>query len=141
MQHKPEAHSALAVPFITYSPSLGFSLAPEARAYLESLPDERPVAVASIVGKYRTGKSFFVNRVLLGAQKAGFSVGSTINPCTKGLWLWTQDLAPMGENAVLLVDTEGFGGMDESQNHDSRIFLFSLLISSYFIYNSVGSID
>ncbi len=31
--------------------------------------------------------------------------------------------------------------MDESSNHDSRIFLFSLLLSSYFIYNSVGSID
>ena len=42
---------------------------------------------------------------------------------------------------MLIVDTEGFGGMDESINHDSRIFLFSLLISSYFIYNSVGSID
>lgn len=31
--------------------------------------------------------------------------------------------------------------MDEGTNHDSRIFLFSLLLSSYFIYNSVGSID
>jgi hypothetical protein len=31
--------------------------------------------------------------------------------------------------------------MDENANHDSRIFLFSLLLSSYFIYNSIGSID
>ena len=37
---------------------------------------------------------------------------------------------------VILIDTEGFGGMDENENHDSRIFLFSLLLSSYFIYNS-----
>lgn len=42
---------------------------------------------------------------------------------------------------VLLIDTEGFGGIDENVNHDSRIFLFSLLLSSYFIYNSVGNID
>ncbi len=42
---------------------------------------------------------------------------------------------------VILIDTEGFGGMDENVNHDSRIFLFSLLLSSYFIYNSVGNID
>jgi hypothetical protein len=42
---------------------------------------------------------------------------------------------------VILIDTEGFGGMDENINHDSRIFLFSLLLSSFFIYNSVGSID
>ena len=42
---------------------------------------------------------------------------------------------------VVLIDTEGFGGMDENANHDTRIFLFSLLLSSFFIYNSVGSID
>ena len=42
---------------------------------------------------------------------------------------------------LILIDTEGFGGMDENANHDSRIFLFSLLLSSFFIYNSVGSID
>ena len=42
---------------------------------------------------------------------------------------------------IIMIDTEGFGGMDENANHDSRIFLFSLLLSSYFIYNSNGSID
>jgi hypothetical protein len=42
---------------------------------------------------------------------------------------------------ILIIDTEGFGGMDENVNHDTRIFLFSLLLSSYFIYNSVGNID
>jgi hypothetical protein len=42
---------------------------------------------------------------------------------------------------IILIDTEGFGGMDENVNHDSRIFLFSLLCSSFFIYNSVGNID
>ena len=42
---------------------------------------------------------------------------------------------------AIVLDTEGFGGMDENVNHDTRIFLFSLLLSSYFIYNSVGSID
>ena len=31
--------------------------------------------------------------------------------------------------------------MDEGVNHDSKIFLFALLLSSYFIYNSVGTID
>jgi len=42
---------------------------------------------------------------------------------------------------ILLIDSEGISGIDENVNHDSRIFLFSLLLSSYFIYNSVGSID
>ena len=63
----------------------------------------------------------------------------------QGLWLWTKTLEaenPEHEGLkVLLIDTEGFGGVDENVNHDSRIFLFSLLLSSFFIYNSVGNID
>lgn len=39
------------------------------------------------------------------------------------------------------MDTEGFGGVGEGQNHDTRIFLFALLLSSLFLYNSVGAID
>ena len=42
---------------------------------------------------------------------------------------------------VLLIDTEGFGGIDEGENHDSQILLFSLLLSSYLMYNSTGAID
>ena len=42
---------------------------------------------------------------------------------------------------ILVIDTEGFGGIDVNSSHDSRIFLFSLLLSSMFIYNSVGNID
>jgi Guanylate-binding protein, N-terminal domain len=49
---------------------------------------------------------------------------------------------PNGETLDLIVmDCEGFGGMDENENHDTRIFLFAILLSSYFIYNSLGSID
>lgn len=49
---------------------------------------------------------------------------------------------PNGEELDLIVmDCEGFGGMDENENHDTRIFLFAILLSSYFIYNSLGSID
>ena len=33
------------------------------------------------------------------------------------------------------------GGLDEDSNHDTRIFSLAILISSYFIYNSTGSID
>ena len=39
------------------------------------------------------------------------------------------------------MDTEGFGGIDEDANHDTRISLFSILLSSFFIYNSVGAIN
>lgn len=139
MANKEKADEA--VPFIIYSQKDGFKLNPEAEEYLKSLDQNRKVAVISIVGKYRTGKSFLVNRVLLDkkGKKAGFSVGPTINPCTKGLWLWRECLRneeTKDDVDIILLDTEGFGGMDENSTHDSRIFLFSLLLSSFFIYNS-----
>ena len=71
----------------------------------------------------------------------GFKVGPTINPCTKGLWLWNRTVKNKEGLECLVIDAEGFGGMDEDHNHDNRIFLFALLLSSYFIYNSQGSID
>ena len=39
------------------------------------------------------------------------------------------------------MDTEGLGALDEDSNHDARIFSLALLLSSFFVYNSVGSID
>jgi len=52
------------IPFISFSSEKGFLLNPEAEKYLLSLEDSK-IGVISIVGKYRTGKSFLVNRVLL----------------------------------------------------------------------------
>lgn len=42
---------------------------------------------------------------------------------------------------MLIVDSEGIGAFNEDENHDTRIFLLALLLSSYFIYNSMGTID
>ena len=72
-------------------------------------------------------------------------MGPTVNPFTKGLWMWNtplkSDNPDFPDMDIFLIDTEGFGRTDENVNHDSRIFLFSLLLSSFFIYNSVGNID
>ena len=59
-----------------------FKVTQEATEFLKSLKGKR-LGVISIVGKYRTGKSFIVNRVLLDTVQKGFKVGPTINPCTK----------------------------------------------------------
>lgn len=40
-----------------------------------------------------------------------------------------------------MVDSEGIGALDEHADHDNRIFSLSILLSSSFIYNSMGSID
>lgn len=42
---------------------------------------------------------------------------------------------------MLIIDSEGIGAFNEDENHDTRIFLLALLLSSYFIYNSMGTID
>lgn len=109
---------------------------------------EGPLAVVAVAGMYRTGKSYLLNRMLLNRQpgsKSGFGVGPSINPCTKGLWMWgtpIQGTTAEGKPVnVLVVDSEGIGGLDEDNNHDMRIFSLALLLSSYFLYNSVGSID
>ena len=134
------------IPFIAFTESEGFQITEEAKNFLNSLNSQK-LGVISIVGKYRTGKSYFVNKVLLNRKKQkGFAVGPTINPCTKGIWLWkklmnAKDFGAENDMDVLILDTEGFGGIDENVNHDTRIFLFSILLSSFFIYNSVGSID
>ena len=121
----------------------GFQVSEEAQALLHSLKDK--VGVIAVAGKYRTGKSFLLNRILLNKRGAGgFGVGPTINPCTKGIWVWSQPLEAeyKGEKLqVLLMDSEGMGSMNEDQNHDTRIFMLALLLSSFFVYNSMGTID
>lgn len=63
----------------------------------------------------------------------------------QGVWIWGKPidgLTPDGEPIkVLVLDTEGLGALDEDSNHDVRIFSLAILLASYFLYNSTGSID
>ena len=51
------------------------------------------------------------------------------------------DLATGEKYQVLVVDSEGIGAFDEDVNHDTKIFLLALLLSSSFIFNSMSTID
>jgi Guanylate-binding protein, N-terminal domain len=71
-----------AIPFIV-NQNGEFSVSEVAKEYLRSL-DGKKVGIVCVVGKYRTGKSFFINKVILDRQtETGFNVGPTVNPCTK----------------------------------------------------------
>ena len=62
--------SSSALPFITIEDNDRFSVNPDAIEYLRSL--EGRVAVVSVAGQYRTGKSLLLN--LLSGGGAGFQV-------------------------------------------------------------------
>ncbi|XP_072273186.1 guanylate-binding protein 1-like [Pyxicephalus adspersus] len=110
---------------------------PEAIRILSNI--YQPVVVVSIVGLYRTGKSYLMNR-LAGVQK-GFSLGSTIESNTKGIWMWCVP-HPIHRNRVLvLLDTEGLGDVKKGNRvNDSKIFTLAVLLSSALVYNSMGTI-
>ena len=42
---------------------------------------------------------------------------------------------------IILVDCEGFGSLNQTENHDARIFCLSVLLSSLIIFNSMQVID
>ena len=66
-----------------------YIVSPEAKEFLGRIKER--VGIICVAGKYRTGKSFLLNRVIINTRdNKGFGVGPTINPCTKGLWLWTE---------------------------------------------------
>ena len=134
-----------AIPFVTFENGK-FVINEEAKKLLSQKSNDN-LGIISLVGKYRTGKSFLLNRVILERNKnLGFGVAPTIRPCTKGIWIWSDPLIinnvhNPGPFPAYLIDTEGLGAYDEEINHDSKIFLIAVLISSLFIYNSFGAID
>ena len=140
---KPSAQTA--VPFVTVDSKTKKFIINEEAIKILTQPENKQIGIVSLVGKYRTGKSFLLNRVLI-ERKKGFEVAPTIRPCTKGIWLWSSPLTVSNKNCTAsfpayLIDTEGLGAYDEDINHDSKIFLMAILISSLFIYNSFGTID
>lgn len=61
---------------------IGFYVSDEAKALLRN--EKEKIGIIAVAGKYRTGKSFLLNRIILNKTDAsGFGVGPTINPCTK----------------------------------------------------------
>ena len=144
-----KSNSNLAIPFITYNESSKKFIINKDAKKIISNPSNKKIGIISLVGKYRTGKSFLLNKVIINNNESntdGFAVGPTIKPCTKGIWLWSKPLIINGDSNVeqfptYLIDTEGLGAYDEDINHDSKIFLIAILISSLFIYNSIGTID
>uniref|UniRef100_A0A670IP92 GB1/RHD3-type G domain-containing protein n=1 Tax=Podarcis muralis TaxID=64176 RepID=A0A670IP92_PODMU len=110
----------------------------EALKILQSI--QQPVVVVAIVGLYRTGKSYLMNK--LAGKKKGFSLGATIQAETMGIWMWCLPHPENPDHTLVLLDTEGLGDVEKSNiENDAWIFALSILLSSTLVYNSMGIID
>ena len=97
--------------------------------------EDKPLAVLAIAGPYRTGKSYVLSRLLDSTN--AFEFDHSMNPKTMGVWMGTTILE-CEDYYVILLDTEGIDAVAASSTEDARILVITLLISSYFIYNSSG---
>jgi hypothetical protein len=114
----------------------------EGAALLQSI--QGSMLVVSVAGLYRTGKSFLLNSLVAGAKTSGFTVGNTIQSCTRGINIWVPDsevFKPSDGSTLVLLDTEGMASMDQDESYDALIFSLGLLLSSTFVLNSMGVLD
>lgn len=129
------------IKFIYYDESGKFKVHPDAVDALMQI--KGPIGVVSVCGRARQGKSFLLNQLL--GRSTGFQVGSTHQPCTKGIWIWSEPLkrAALGgtECSLVLLDCEGIDAYDQTGTYSAQIFSLAILLSSLFVYNQMGVID
>lgn len=134
------SESGMAAPlcFIENRPDGEFVV--QERAVRVLLSIHQPVVVVAVVGLYRTGKSYLMNR--LADKRKGFCLGTTVQAETKGIWMWCLPHPRRPGHTLVLLDTEGLGdvGKADSRN-DAWIFALAILLSSTMVYNSMGTID
>jgi atlastin len=133
----------------------------ELNGIMSKIPPGWKVAIVSVVGAFRTGKSFLLSWFLrylhflkesngtsnskkwyeryhtLGNDGFHWRGGSDRN--TTGIWMWSEPhflKQESGEEiAVLLVDTQGMFDHETTMSLTTSIFGLSTLLSSYQIYN------
>ncbi|XP_068520496.1 guanylate-binding protein 1-like [Anas acuta] len=116
----------------------GLVVQPEALQLLSEIT--QPMVVVAIAGPYRSGKSYLLNR--LAGQRRGFSLGSSVQAHTKGIWMWCVPHPCKPGHTLVLLDTEGLGDTEKGDTeNDTWIFVLAVLLSSTLIYNSKGTID
>jgi len=137
-KHK-QMMEAMPIPFITTGEDgTSLSVNPKAKEILTQI--KKPLVVISVVGLYRTGKSFLLNCLM--NKTNGFPLGSTVEAKTKGIWMWVGDFPNDARKAMVLLDTEGLHDPEKgSKSHDTELFTLAVLLSSVMIYNSKGAID
>ena len=133
----PQTTSAFkpSIPFAILNEKQQIELNEDALGLLKSIT--KPVAVVTICGPYRTGKSYYLSRVL--GDKQIFETSNEMDPCTKGMMMATMVLE-CNDFAVVLLDTEGTDSIGEQgEVAVSNFIVLSSLLSSVLVYNSQGA--
>eukprot|EP01116_Phalansterium_solitarium_P002978 TRINITY_DN1336_c0_g1_i2.p1 TRINITY_DN1336_c0_g1~~TRINITY_DN1336_c0_g1_i2.p1 ORF type:complete len:546 (-),score=208.97 TRINITY_DN1336_c0_g1_i2:375-2012(-) len=115
---------------------------------LEVVPDtlrllsqiKQPIVLVTVVGTQRGGKSTLLN-LLHSRRTQGFGLGHYLDAQTTGLWIWARRHPHDPELVVLCMDTEGLDTPHVPQWYNWCLSALSILVSSYFIYQTKGSID
>lgn len=128
------------VPLITFDEG-AYRLHDSAAEWLSQQTE--PFAVMACAGKFRTGKSFLLNRFLRAPPGTGFGVGETVQACTRGIWMHKEWLKGEADESLpmLVLDTEGIDALDAESEHDVRIFVLAVLLASVFVYNQSSHLD
>ena len=91
-----------------------------------------------ICGPYRSGKSYFISKVLKGED---FKVSHGSATCTRGIQMSTSILE-CDEFCIVVLDTEGIGAAEASEKDSegdvNKYLIITTLLCSYLIYNSKG---
>ncbi|CAB5215378.1 unnamed protein product [Rhizophagus irregularis] len=118
------------------------ALNPEALNILREINE--PLAIISVVGSYRRGKSWFAN--VLHGRHDGFELGAKVGGCTRGIYMWSppfkleskQSDGEIIQKRVIVLDSEGIDDPKQDGNWAKKLFILCLVVSSTFIYNING---
>ena len=94
---------------------------------------DKPLAVLSICGPYRSGKSYFISRAL--GSPGAFKLGHSMQASTRGIWMATTVLQCQ-DFAIVLLDTEGIDAVGAPETMAMSLLTLTTLLSSFLVYNS-----
>lgn len=93
-----------------------------------------PVAIVTVVGRARSGKSFSLDRILQIDPRYGFPIGHTERPETTGAYIWPKPLLSSQSTSIMFIDTEGLGLGPTT--YDKALLLMAMMTSSTIIYHA-----
>ena len=112
---------------------------------------DKPIAIFSIAGNYRSGKSFILGLFLQYLQNYGeddwidkpvqhsFKFSNSDEGVTSGIWIWSEPFIRRDKNghqvAVYLMDSQGWHDSKSTLRDNAKIFGLSALLSSVMILN------